>query len=905
MSSHVKQDAQQLKQQGNKYYGEHRFAAAFKAYKEASTMDPSEPIFIANQSAVLFEAGLYARCIELCDIALSKLSDDGSSKDLCERLRLRKAKSLFLSGEFENTCLFMQQFPSQSSEEWKAIQESAKSYSEHHQRCNRTENQPLGLDCSVPSVRASLLPLFHPFDLPIAHDVPTSILQTSQSASYPSLLDLSAQYPQKRFNFLFAQNTDPRHLLKTLTHATSLMGTSLTEQIPSLTCYVQEQNAKTLARFILILFVLGHPDLDEKRAQMASDFVYFIWLGVGLIPPHWTMLSETLHELCKLSFNLDTWRLDARSGWITFADERDLKLVRDCWIMWGTSTENPSDSKKALLAYREILDAQSTTPLQRRYADIPDSTYRKNLECTREADFFNQFRMVLPRPPMLEDDNEIPPKSMTSWMLNPTICVSDSSIITGDQMTTWIPEPRPDAIFPFSVSQPREPLQSFSLYTCEKIFEAVLAIKKLKKASKLTIRAFCGNFVDLCDLGSRLGSVVAEEAISFDRIHTGNLIEALSGFEVFVNSLLLLNAQSVHSAFFSSLTDLSLRYSSSSSSSSIGPFSDLDHFLYNKIRLDKSQLESRFGCHVSRLNDQTLVWSQKRPLTTHGDEMDELSKFDALFRSNTSYKTEYLINNVFVMCAISVPTPTAAVSSLTDAKGYFEPAAPNLMSFVRFLNSLLLSGTPAHWITSSIELIMSGSIRASMLDTAAQSRNSQKIRSFSTTSFLTELKTLLTIVAGKRLSKMGLLTSSLNILEQIDECHWFQAENVPIQNYLPTIAFPCNPSISILIVDNRVAFNGQINLAERIATIQGQSQFLEILEAYSKHIDIVTSVYWTGPPKIQAPSQVTFGFWLPPSFSNKAKPTSSFTLILFRTDIYMCVGLSRLSVMTCTTENVS
>jgi tetratricopeptide (TPR) repeat protein len=911
MSSTLKQRSQQLKLQGNKLYGEHRFEEAYNCYREASKLEPDNPIYIANQSAVLFETGLYPSCIALCDIAISRLNGQVDATSLSGRLTLRKAKSYFLTGNYENARLCLIQLADESDTEWKTLMASVKEHQERDKQCHRTENPPLAFDCSVPSIRGSLQPIFYSFDIPISHVNPTSIFQSNSSAFYPSILDLRqkpAGFEQNSYNLLFAHNTDPRHILETLMDAKSHIGSETTADSMTMVIHVLESNPRILAKMILILFVMGHPDLDEARSRIASEFVYFLWLGVGLIPPHWTMLSETLHEICKLSFNLETWRLDPRSSWIRFGDERDLKLVRDCWIIWGTATEDQTRSKSSLVAQIDRLKLASSDHIQRKHAKIVDQSFNSKLECVREVDFFNRFRIILPRPPLLEGDKEVPPKSMFSWMLNPTMDVSDPLSTEQTENKRWLPEPRPDAIYPFGKSQPRDQLMSFALYTSGKIFDTIMSINYLRKSGKLELRGFCGQFLDLCDVGSRLGSIVKEEEISFDRIHTGNLSESIGVMETWLNSTLLLSKHP-HSAFFTCLGEQN-QLQTSSSTSKLASYENLDHLLWNKLRLEKSHLHARFGLDIHSINDSTLVWSlstlsphDSSLLASEEDISMGLRRTDIIAKSNSAYKTEHLIHNVFAMCCL--PTPSSSIQHKGQQQNnvVVEPASCNMMAFVRFLTLLLESGTPKHWISSAVESILSGSIKASMVDEPYQPLQSKKPHAFFTTPYLMELKTLMTIAAGGRLMETGINFPGL--LEEIDSCHWFQAENIKIQNYPPTRVLPSNPSIVALIVDRRISFDTNLTLVERLATVQSQAALRDLFEQHDKHIDIVSSVYWTGPPKIEEPSGVTFGVWLPPSFLAKSKPSTAFTILLFRFDIYMCIGLSSLASMSCTTGDLS
>ena len=940
MSSTPSNHAQELKLQGNKFYSDRHFSEAFKRYKEASALEPTNIVFLANQSAVLFETGLYGKCVELCDEILAKTTGEMDVSGLMDRLKLRKARSLVLLGKYDAAVFYLRQHPQDSLDEWKSLVHTAESFALRDRKCFGVEIPPLAFECSIPSVRGSLLPLFYHFDHPISEDCPTSILTsvpTAYSSTSAATQAQSEPFASATLDLLFAHNRDPRHLLETLKHAHSLASFNYAREssppIPHLSCYMVEQNPKLLARMILILFVLGHPDLDATRAQHASDFVYFIWTGVALIPPHWTMLTETLHELCKLSFNLDTWRLDRRSSWIQFGDDRDLKMVRDCWIVWGTVTEEKELARTNLLRRMDLLKHLSNKPMQAARSNLKDRTWTKSPECSREMAFYLQHRIVLPRPPLLEGDTSLPPASMSSWMLNPLMDVLDQSISTEEVEERWIPEPRPDSIFPFGIAQQSEDLTPFSVYGSTQLYSTILALKELKKHSKLTVKAMCGNMVDLLDVGSRLGAIAAEgDGLSFDRIHTGCMADAIGLLETFVNASLLLKKEK-GSAFVSSLnSELStIRSSSSSSASSsssvsnAASFDSIDHLLFNKLRLERRHIAARFGletewkCLPLPVNSLTLLFrrssspvppspssssssSSLSPATSITDDQQDtmriLSRIDVIASSNESYTTEHLVNNWFVQCS----EPPSATPVLREGPS-IEPAAPNLATFCRLLCLLLENDTPAHWVTQAIEKFFSldGQSKASILSESTLPLHSNKPRSFSILPYITELSTLLEIAPGRRLWKAGIQIQ----LPDISTCHWYQAENVKVHNFAPTRRIPHNPSIAILIVDKRVNQSSKITLVERLSTVEGRSAYHAALEEFPKEITVVSSVYWNGPPKVTEPSQVTLGFWLPSHFTARAIPSSAFSLLIFRLDLYLCIGLSSLSSMVCTTGELS
>lgn len=909
MSDAQKERALQCKAQGNKLYGEHKLGEAYKCYSEASKLSLEDAVFIANKSAVLFEAGLYNAAIAVSDDALQKLSShDADNKGLEERLRLRKAKSAFLAGNFSSAVSILESSPSTANDEWKRLLANAQAYLDRSTRCSDPENAPFAFDCAVPTLKGSLLPPFRAYDRPFTYDTPLSILRSHNSASDARALDLGSQSEQKSangLNLLFAQNSDPRHLLLTLKHAYSLIESEKVVDPAKITCHVLETNAKILARFVLLLYVLGHRDLDENRTRMVTDFAYFLWLSEGLIPPHWTMLRETLHELCKLSFNLQTWSLDPRSSWITFADERDLKIIRDVWITQGNATEDEAVSRENFAARLQTLAAAAKDESHKKKVALPSSLekqLRQSPECSRELDFFNQHRVPLPRPTLLEGDKDLPPKSMKQWLANPTLDITDAATaVKGEKVEIF--EARPDAIFPFGRAQPSQDLTPFSLYASAQLFEFALAIKSLKERAKLQIRFWCGQFTDLCDFGSRIGGIVLEEELTFDRIHTGSLCDSIGLLSTFVTSTLILSPRP-SSSFYTSFGE---QVTVKTSSAHKYAYESVDHILWNRLRMERQHVLSHFGISVNSLSTSTssdgtapltLAWQRNDKGdfmelsslgTCESDVSRGLTRVDTLNKVNEAYKTEFMLQNVFGLCVLPAPVSVTQVQ---------EPAAANVATFLRFATLLLKHGHPAHWVSQTIEKLAGEDIKVSILKDPLAPSSERKPVHLSMSPYLMELRTLLTIqsIGGK-------LPTNLDrpLLEDIASCHWFQAENAPVHNYAPTLKWPHNPSIVALVVNKTIKFDAQLSLVERLSTCEGQANFRDILQKHAKDINIVSAVYWTGPARLDEASKVTFGFWLPAPFVAACQPVHQHSIILYRTDIYLCLGLSSLSAMACKT----
>jgi tetratricopeptide (TPR) repeat protein len=89
-------DAAQLKAQGNDAFKEFKLDQAIELYSAAMAGAPTEPVYCANRSAALFEAGRYAECIVDIEAALARDLPAG----LASRLAIRAARAALWQNDF-------------------------------------------------------------------------------------------------------------------------------------------------------------------------------------------------------------------------------------------------------------------------------------------------------------------------------------------------------------------------------------------------------------------------------------------------------------------------------------------------------------------------------------------------------------------------------------------------------------------------------------------------------------------------------------------------------------------------------------------------------------------------------------------------------------------------------------
>ncbi|KAI2783149.1 hypothetical protein F4815DRAFT_381571 [Daldinia loculata] len=93
MATTSTRDAAEARERGNDLYREGRFSEASKEYQKAATLAPSDPSPLSNLSAVSFEIGRYAECVDFAAKALGLLKAGPGHDTLEQKLLVRQAKA--------------------------------------------------------------------------------------------------------------------------------------------------------------------------------------------------------------------------------------------------------------------------------------------------------------------------------------------------------------------------------------------------------------------------------------------------------------------------------------------------------------------------------------------------------------------------------------------------------------------------------------------------------------------------------------------------------------------------------------------------------------------------------------------------------------------------------------------
>lgn len=98
-----KEKAVEEKKEGNKFYVKKQFPEALAHYKKAKELDPTNPTYMSNESAVYFEQKDYDKCIACCDEAIQlATSQSGYDYSLVGKLYLRQAMCCDRQNKFDD-----------------------------------------------------------------------------------------------------------------------------------------------------------------------------------------------------------------------------------------------------------------------------------------------------------------------------------------------------------------------------------------------------------------------------------------------------------------------------------------------------------------------------------------------------------------------------------------------------------------------------------------------------------------------------------------------------------------------------------------------------------------------------------------------------------------------------------
>jgi tetratricopeptide (TPR) repeat protein len=308
--------AKELKEQGNQLYKQEKFVEALQRYSEASALQPQDPVYHSNISAVQYEIGKYADCVCTIDTALSLLAPPSpSNPQLATRLLLRKAKSLFYSKKLKECKDTLAQLTRECESAGianldtdgtlaKALEQEFPDYPQFS-ICRSTcdtrsgEYYIVGHDRSVSAFSA---PLTHE-QLQTLRALPDqeSFAKMHHQFSLEAPLRIHFNTPQQSFAFLFGGIGDARHLFESLTELGALCPPSTTKRFHFTMVDIKHT---VIARDLVMFYIfkrLLHFSLEQMRQDTTAienlALAHFAYLGLAMPEYLHEKLLQTINEL--------------------------------------------------------------------------------------------------------------------------------------------------------------------------------------------------------------------------------------------------------------------------------------------------------------------------------------------------------------------------------------------------------------------------------------------------------------------------------------------------------------------------------------------------------------------------------------------------------------------------------
>ncbi|KDR74060.1 hypothetical protein GALMADRAFT_269552 [Galerina marginata CBS 339.88] len=323
-------------QEGNTYYKGGNYLQAQKCFQEATKINPHEPKYPSNLSAVQYELGRYPACISTIAVAWTRLASQNSmhkSSDLSESDPLAiKLATRLAKAKINGVCNRTISLHSKSAAPLTPNQTASKTIEEDIEKfavLERAESgdpkikdmksawvqwRALRDDCALHTrkdcktiianaeSRLRSIPIFKcPPDPTLeyfrfGHDQIQSFMNgINGSAMDPYALDSPQHSHQKSWSFLFGGSGDARHVFATVIHLADMANEfGLDERLDLLTVHMtlMDIHPATLARVIVILAIL-HQILQTR---LSNDKIKRVELHATLFYLYTSMLMP---EYCR------------------------------------------------------------------------------------------------------------------------------------------------------------------------------------------------------------------------------------------------------------------------------------------------------------------------------------------------------------------------------------------------------------------------------------------------------------------------------------------------------------------------------------------------------------------------------------------------------------------------------
>eukprot|EP01080_Neovahlkampfia_damariscottae_P008107 gene8107-12568_t len=697
-----KQEAEELKKKGNEFYKQLKLEEALKMFQKASELDPENPIYFSNQAAVFFEFGDYENCVKVSEKSINLQP----SEDIQFKVLSRICRSFYCLQKFEETL--------ETIKKIKAIKvtkefDSYESYASEKLQEKHEENSSIKNVLNLNRNR-----LVESLDyIPVSREQPNSLLQSIHSAKEPNrilLENLLKNEQVKEFNFLYDHSGDVRNILETfldLKIQLEKLKEEDTKEFKNINIYMKDQDARILARNILVLFLCSEASLEEKNPNFIQgfNFIYNIWISINLIPSYHSNLIKILKILIDFGSDLKSWSSNPKTNFIFFESEDELQNIVEIWEEW---VEDERSLPQILKNIKKIEDHPNfNKEMKQKFVESKMKTIPKGEAFQQEMEFYLTNYLILPLP-NLEHSN---PNDYQKWKSNPTLNLKPNPF---ESLTVPVKlkeikqiSLEPDCLIK-SGSPIYQQVPSFAMGSslCLMMYSQSLQFLKSKKNLKIFVTS------------SEEQQNQKTQNVIFDRIHSTNLVESSH----LLNLILTYGFELKENEYSNFQTDFQTYYKY---------YKDKNHLILSLLKMEsENELKSILGLSMEGEVNTYLRWFFKKPMKS---ELVPKRKLQSWLYSIFLLITHPMIRN-----------PTAII---------VEQPSLTLFSFVKLSQYLIEKvGYPIHYITEIFETILSGNINtnAKLPENSPEkfnnNRENKKIMEFDTRNYNFEISLLLNFV---------------------------------------------------------------------------------------------------------------------------------------------------------------
>ncbi|KAI1766876.1 hypothetical protein GGR53DRAFT_528115 [Hypoxylon sp. FL1150] len=362
--------AAKARERGNQLYKERLFSQAVEAYEKASRLAPGDPTPLSNLSAIHFETGRYADCVDSTAKALGLLQPGAETGALRQRLLVRQARAYLHQSKLDEAEKLLDHVePDKDLESLRGLVGGLREFDAFSSHPKLVRELLLQLPRTRPSI-ANTLDYF-----PTGNDNAESVYtrELAKSASNDPVLSL-----------MFCGIGDARNLFQTVIgYNSSTKGAKGTQKLH---ITMLDINPAIIARDLIIFSLVN----EVTSANPASRDVILLSLSylycTEIVPPFvWTKLQETIVNL------LGSLREEKQPLTFLSIPVSQMGQIIQTLESWQQGPATAYKTSRVRLAIAEELLAKT-----RSLSKIGVSCPEHYPECKSDHKIFDEFRVLFP-----------------------------------------------------------------------------------------------------------------------------------------------------------------------------------------------------------------------------------------------------------------------------------------------------------------------------------------------------------------------------------------------------------------------------------------------------------------------------------------------------------------------------